>query len=225
MRTGTPGALHAPLPAADRGQPAGLARAPGAVTPPCGQRAAAGALDLLFAALVQNPHALSIHQAIWRALGQLRHPANWSTATASSPSTPFSISTRTSACAAGIAAPNCSGNARIATTGIRSSRNVSLRRRTRRKWKSSRRGKAGRAGRVRQVNSYAQCVESRVDLASVSSNVPSCRDRRCRRGRLIRAGSCAASRGPRRASACPARAVADLRRRRTDRGDHPIEIS
>jgi lipopolysaccharide assembly protein B len=32
------------------------------------------ALDLLFAALTQNPHALSIHQAIWRALGQLRHP-------------------------------------------------------------------------------------------------------------------------------------------------------
>jgi lipopolysaccharide biosynthesis regulator YciM len=35
---------------------------------------AAEALELLFAALVQNPHALSIHQAIWRALGQLRHP-------------------------------------------------------------------------------------------------------------------------------------------------------
>jgi lipopolysaccharide biosynthesis regulator YciM len=33
------------------------------------------ALELLFAALVQNPHALSIHQAIWRALGQLHHPA------------------------------------------------------------------------------------------------------------------------------------------------------
>jgi lipopolysaccharide biosynthesis regulator YciM len=32
------------------------------------------ALDLLFAALVQNPHALTIHQAIWHALGQLRHP-------------------------------------------------------------------------------------------------------------------------------------------------------
>ena len=31
------------------------------------------ALDLLFAALVQNPHALGIHQAIWRALAQLRH--------------------------------------------------------------------------------------------------------------------------------------------------------
>jgi lipopolysaccharide biosynthesis regulator YciM len=31
------------------------------------------ALDLQFAALVQNPHALSIHQAIWRALGQLSH--------------------------------------------------------------------------------------------------------------------------------------------------------
>ena len=34
------------------------------------------ALDLLFAALVQNPHALGIHQAIWRALGQLHHPAS-----------------------------------------------------------------------------------------------------------------------------------------------------
>jgi lipopolysaccharide biosynthesis regulator YciM len=32
------------------------------------------ALDLLFAALVQNPHALSIHQAIWRSLAQLHHP-------------------------------------------------------------------------------------------------------------------------------------------------------
>ena len=32
------------------------------------------ALELLFAALVQNPHALSIHQAIWRALGLLRYP-------------------------------------------------------------------------------------------------------------------------------------------------------
>jgi lipopolysaccharide assembly protein B len=32
------------------------------------------ALDLQFSALVQNPHALSIHQAIWRALGQLHHP-------------------------------------------------------------------------------------------------------------------------------------------------------
>ena len=34
------------------------------------------ALDLLFAALVQNPHALSIHQAIWRALGELGHPSS-----------------------------------------------------------------------------------------------------------------------------------------------------
>ena len=33
------------------------------------------ALDLLFAALVQNPHALRIHQAIWQALGQLHHPS------------------------------------------------------------------------------------------------------------------------------------------------------
>jgi lipopolysaccharide biosynthesis regulator YciM len=32
------------------------------------------ALELLFAALVQNPHALGIHQTIWRALGELRHP-------------------------------------------------------------------------------------------------------------------------------------------------------
>jgi lipopolysaccharide biosynthesis regulator YciM len=34
------------------------------------------ALELLFAALVQNPHALGIHQAIWRALGQLRYPSS-----------------------------------------------------------------------------------------------------------------------------------------------------
>jgi len=34
------------------------------------------ALELLFAALVQNPHALSIHQAIWRTLGQLRYPSS-----------------------------------------------------------------------------------------------------------------------------------------------------
>jgi lipopolysaccharide biosynthesis regulator YciM len=33
------------------------------------------ALELLFAALVQNPHALRIHQAIWRALAELQHPA------------------------------------------------------------------------------------------------------------------------------------------------------
>jgi lipopolysaccharide assembly protein B len=34
------------------------------------------ALELLFAALVQNPHALRIHQAIWRALGQLQYPGS-----------------------------------------------------------------------------------------------------------------------------------------------------
>src|SRR5581483_9763303 len=34
----------------------------------------ADALELLFAALVHNPHSLSIHQAIWRTLGQLGHP-------------------------------------------------------------------------------------------------------------------------------------------------------
>ncbi len=32
------------------------------------------ALELLFAALVQNPHSLSIHQAIWQTLGLLGHP-------------------------------------------------------------------------------------------------------------------------------------------------------
>jgi lipopolysaccharide biosynthesis regulator YciM len=34
------------------------------------------ALDLLFAALVQNPHALRIHQAIWRTLAALGHPSS-----------------------------------------------------------------------------------------------------------------------------------------------------
>ena len=33
------------------------------------------ALELLFAALIQNPHALSVHQAIWRALGELQYPS------------------------------------------------------------------------------------------------------------------------------------------------------
>lgn len=33
------------------------------------------ALELVFAALVQNPHALTIHQAIWRMLGELHYPA------------------------------------------------------------------------------------------------------------------------------------------------------
>ena len=87
------------------------------------------ALDLQFAALVQNPHALGIHQAIWRALGQLRHSRRLSTATASSRVTPFSTSIRTSACAAATEAPNCSGNARIVTTGTPSSKNGSRRRR------------------------------------------------------------------------------------------------
>lgn len=41
-----------------------------------GSGQARDALDLLFAALVQNPHALSIHQAIWRALAQLHHPSS-----------------------------------------------------------------------------------------------------------------------------------------------------
>jgi len=37
---------------------------------------ASDALELLFAALVQNPHALSIHQAIWRTLAALHHPSS-----------------------------------------------------------------------------------------------------------------------------------------------------
>ena len=70
-----PRAVYAALPAADRGEPAGLARAPRAVAPSGRQRPPHEALDLLFAALVQNPHALSIHQAIWRALGATPSPA------------------------------------------------------------------------------------------------------------------------------------------------------
>ena len=92
------------------------------------------ALDLLFAALMQNPHALGVHQAIWRALGQLHHPAS-SIAIASSPGTPCSTSIRMSACAAATAARSCCGNARTVTTGIRSLRNGLPRPRTRRKWR------------------------------------------------------------------------------------------
>ena len=59
------------------------------------------ALELLFAALVQNPHALSIHQAIWRALSQLRHAPSRRPVSASSRNTRSSISIRTSACDVG----------------------------------------------------------------------------------------------------------------------------
>ena len=38
-------------------------------------REAPQALDLLFDALVQNPHALSLHQAIWQMLSRLQLPA------------------------------------------------------------------------------------------------------------------------------------------------------
>ena len=79
------------------------------------------ALQLLFAALVHNPHGLSIHQAIWQALGHLRHPSalvdRYSELTQHAAI--FYLDPHRSACAAAIAAPNCSGNARIATTGIR----------------------------------------------------------------------------------------------------------
>ncbi|HEY3886052.1 MAG TPA: hypothetical protein VGL62_12630, partial [Vicinamibacterales bacterium] len=36
----------------------------------------ADALDLLFEALVQNPHSLALHQAIWHTLSALHLPAD-----------------------------------------------------------------------------------------------------------------------------------------------------
>ena len=88
------------------------------------------ALDLLFDALVQNPHALSLHQAIWQMLSRLQLPAALvSQLHRSDARRRSSTSIRTSACAAAIAAPSCSGSARIATIGTRSSRSGSRRRR------------------------------------------------------------------------------------------------
>jgi len=94
------------------------------------------ALDLLFAALVQNPHALSIHQAIWRALGQLHHPASLvdrygELTRACGPS----ISIPTSACAAAYRSTELLCSARTATTGTRSSKKRIAPAQTTPKWK------------------------------------------------------------------------------------------
>ena len=65
-------AIRGALPAADRRQPAGLARAPGARPPPR-RRASrhAEAFEFLLAALEQNPHGLTVHQAMWNVLLKL----------------------------------------------------------------------------------------------------------------------------------------------------------
>ena len=69
---GTAAAIRRALPAPDRREPAGLARpagawagtSPRAITP-------AEAFEFLLAALEQNPHGLTVHQAIWNVLLKL----------------------------------------------------------------------------------------------------------------------------------------------------------
>ena len=95
------------------------------------------ALDLQFAALVQNPHALSIHQAIWRALAQLHHPASLVDRYSELTQHAVFYLDPTSACDAATGARSCSGSARTATTGTRSWRSGSRPRRTRPKSRSS----------------------------------------------------------------------------------------
>ena len=147
------------------------------------------ALDLLFAALVQNPHALGIHQAIWRALGATpsRTGAGGSLQRAH-PRTPSSTWIPTSACAAAIAAPSCSGSARTATIGIRSSRNGSRRRRTRPRWRLSDSGLRAQEPAAQRattstgleppkavLTSLSATLEDRSTCRSVSSRLPSVR--------------------------------------------------
>ena len=86
------------------------------------------ALELLFEALEHNPHALAIHQAIWNTLSSLDLPqAPRRALHRDHARSRSSTSIRTSACAAAIAAPSCSGSARTATSGTRSSRSASRR--------------------------------------------------------------------------------------------------
>ena len=171
-------AIHESLQTAYRREPAGLARPACAVAPPGrGRGQTSDALELLFAALVQNPHSLRIHQAIWRTLGQLGHPSALVDRYGDLTGTPSSTSTRTCACAAATAAPSCSGSVRTATTGTPSSRNGSRRRRTPRAEREELLHFCPRRGCVRRQCRRAEAVRgmTRSTCASVSSNVPSVR--------------------------------------------------
>ena len=77
VRSGSAGAIHAPLSASHRGQSAGLAREARPVAPP--RRRAAGRRKRSTCSSPRSSRIRtrsSIHQAIWRALGQLRHPTS-----------------------------------------------------------------------------------------------------------------------------------------------------
>ena len=209
-RTGHAGALHAALPAADRREPAGLARAAGAVAPPGGERAAArGARPAVRRARAESARAQHPSGDLARARAAAPSRRRSSIATASSPSTPCSTSIRTSACAAAIAAPSCSGSARTATTGTRSSKSGSRPRRTRRKSKSR-----------RETHLELQLRQIGSTCASVSSNVPSVRMTKSARAAFSSAGICAARRWRASASVRPrASSRASCVGRRADRRD------
>ena len=118
--------LRRALPVADRGRrrrTGGRASRSACIS---GERGdARGALDLLLEALAHNPHAVNIHQAIWETLTALQLPRRrHGSLHGRQPRRRCSTATRTSACAAAIAATSCSGSARTATNGIPSSRSA-----------------------------------------------------------------------------------------------------
>ena len=155
---------------------------------------------LLFAALVQNPHALSIHQAIWRALSQLRHAPPLVDQYRELTRTRGLLSrSRTSACDAGTAALNSCGSAHTVTTGIPSSRNVSPPHRTRQR--SRPRGRRARARGQDPERCCGSAARPPLRLrttcstcASVSSIVPSVLITKSLRVAFSSAGICAAIR-------------------------------
>ena len=89
-----------------------MAGATGPGAAPLDRQAPQDGLELLFEALVINPHALALHQAIWETLSILVLPQPLVRDTSSSPDLRCSTSIRTSAFAAAIAAPSCCGTAR-----------------------------------------------------------------------------------------------------------------
>ncbi len=165
-----PGSLHAAVPPADRGEPAGLARAPRAVAPPGGERASRARRSTCCSPrwCRTRTRSASTRRSGARS-GSCITRRRSSIATASSPSTPSSISTRTSACAAATAARSCSGNARTATTGTRSWRSASRRRRTQRKWKCRRTCRV-QGARVQKLD-RAGCERAVVQRAACSCSV------------------------------------------------------
>ena len=167
---------------------------------------ARGAFDLLIDALAHNPHAVSIHQAIWETLVELASAAPTSTATWRSAARPSSTAIRTSASAAATAATSCCGSARTATSGTRSSRSARRRPRT----ASARRASGPMAVAPRRVDRWHRHGQELRAHAAGGARHPDARRRRRWRARRVAPGTpglaaVASASAP--ASSCPTAAL------------------